>query len=215
MTLLLGMQANGQEAAMKQLSRVDLAVAGVAEFTQNSNGSTPHDFSGLSTGVPYYGIQQSASTSTGGIATARYTKSKLEGGEFNFDMTVLTQSYNLTPALAQTANPFTVQANMQEYTWGYVAHGPTYKKLETFASVGFGTIKFKPTAHGGEGLQFQYRMAEYATAGVDDPIFTKNIGIRLQIRDVFYKAPDFGQSYLTSNAHTSTIEPTFGFYFKF
>jgi hypothetical protein len=206
--MLFCLPAHAQEG-LKQLSRLELALDGDASLTQNSSGTTP-----VSSGVNYK-IAQTASTATGGMATIRYTKSPLIGGEFNFNMTVLTEGYTLTPALALSANPFTVQAQMQEYTFGYVAHGPHIMKFQSFASAGFGSIKFKPTAHGGEGLQAQYRMAEYVSAGVDDPIFTKDIGIRVQIRDVFYKAPDFGQSYLTTNAHTSTIEPVFGFYMRF
>jgi hypothetical protein len=202
-------QAQLQTPGQVLLSKFELALGGVAEFTQNSSGHTP-SISSVS-----YQINQNASTAVGGIATLRYTQSRLLGAEFNFDETVVTQSYNLTPVLVQTPNPFTVQVNMQEYTFGYVAHGPKFHGLTPFASGGWGTMKIKPTAHGGEGLKDQYRMTEYVSAGVDDPIFTKNCGVRVQVRDVFYKAPDFGQNYLTSQAHTSTIEPTFGFYLRF
>jgi hypothetical protein len=88
-------------------------------------------------------------------------------------------------------------------------------RMQPFASGGVGTIKLKPTYLGGLGYEEQYRMGEYVAAGVDDPIFTKKCGIRVQVRDVFYKAPDYGQNYLTSGARTSTIEPTIGLYLRF
>lgn len=35
------------------------------------------------------------------------------------------------------------------------------------------------------------------------------------MREVFYKAPDFGQNYLTINQQATTFEPSVGFYLKF
>ncbi len=197
------------QALEKQLSRMDFTVGGIAEVRKSTDGHTP-----VSSGVNY-AISQTGSTSTGGIATFHYTVSKLLGYEFNFKMTEVTDGYTLTPALAQTANPFTVQSRVSEYSGGYVYHGPTFGKIKSFASVGFGTTKFKPTPHGGEGLNEQYRATEYASIGFDDPVFTKNIGIRVQVRGVFFKPPDYGQNYLTTNAHTYALEPVFGFYFHF
>jgi hypothetical protein len=58
-------------------------------------------------------------------------------------------------------------------------------------------------------------MVYYYDGGLEDSLFTPHFGVRLQFRQVFFKAPDFGQNYLTIQQHTSTIEPGIGFYLKF
>ena len=51
-------------------------------------------------------------------------------------------------------------------------------------------------------------------AGAEAP-FNEHFGARVQFRQLFFIAPDFGQNYLTNVQHTSTIEPAFGFYLHF
>ena len=59
-------------------------------------------------------------------------------------------------------------------------------------------------------------MGYYYNLEADKSLFSsKSFGIKLQVRQVFYKAPDFGQNYLTIDQHTSTFEPGLGFYLKF
>jgi hypothetical protein len=65
-----------------------------------------------------------------------------------------------------------------------------------------------------QGLPFQYRIVYYYNVGVHKAVFS-SFGIRLGLRQIFYKAPDFGQNYLTIQKHTSTLEPIVGFYLKF
>jgi len=47
------------------------------------------------------------------------------------------------------------------------------------------------------------------------PVFTPNIGVRVQFRQAFHKAPDFGANYLQIEKRNTTIEPAFGFYVHF
>jgi hypothetical protein len=46
-------------------------------------------------------------------------------------------------------------------------------------------------------------------------VLSEHFGLRAQIRQTFFKAPDFGQNYLTINQRTSTFEPGIGFFIKF
>ncbi len=55
----------------------------------------------------------------------------------------------------------------------------------------------------------------YYSFGVEQTFLSKHFGLRAQFRQSFYKAPDFGQNYLTIQQHTSTIEPGVGFFFRF
>jgi hypothetical protein len=194
--------------ASSQLSRLEISLDGGGLITRASNGTNPPP------SAVNYQVAQSATTTTAGQVTVRYNKSMLLGAEYNFSMSRMTESYVLTPPLT-APNPFTIQTSWQENSVGYVIHGPYIMGMQPFASAGIGTLKFKPTGAGGLSFQQQNRMEEYATAGLDDPIFTRKCGIRVQIRDIFYKAPDFGTNYLTTNSHTSTVEPTLGFYLRF
>jgi hypothetical protein len=107
-----------------------------------------------------------------------------------------------------------VQQNTSEYTLGYVAHFSPRHGIVPFAGAGLGTLDFRPTPGGGEGLLPQARATYYYTVG-GDYRFSEHFGARAQFREQFYLAPDFETNYLTIHAHTTTFEPGFGFYARF
>jgi len=192
----------------RQLSRIDLGISAPFEFTRTTSGSTPASFHTLVTVNP--------STSAGYMFTLRYTASPLVGLEMNYKYTRATQNYIYTPSGTTTPVPFGVQANINETSWGYVAHAPgEYFGIKPFGGVGLGTLRFQPTSAGGQGVLKQYRAAYYWNLGGDYTILGSHFGARAQIRQIFYKAPDFGQNYLTSGTHTSTFEPSIGFFARF
>jgi opacity protein-like surface antigen len=107
-----------------------------------------------------------------------------------------------------------VQNTVAEETLGYVAHLHPFLGVKPFVGAGGGTMRFKPTPNGGEGLQQQYRAVYYYDAGADKAL-TPNFGVRVAFRQLIYLAPDFGQNYLTITRRAITTEPTFGFYLRF
>lgn len=182
----------------RQLSRVDLGVSGVGQFTNTV------------TGTNYLGVNltQKPSTTLGALVTVRYTKSPWIGAEFNYGYARYTQ--NFSSYITGGA-----QTNATEYTVGYVAHTPKVLGIGTFVSGGLGSMQFKGTPGGGQGLPTQARAAYYYDAGFEDSIFSPHFGIRAQFRQVFFLAPDFGQNYLTIKQRQITTEPGIGFYLKF
>jgi len=103
-----------------------------------------------------------------------------------------------------------------ETSWGYVAHTrSSYVGFTPFGGGGLGSLEFKPTPAGGEGLIRQFRAVYYWNLGADYSIMHSHFGARAEMRQLFYLAPDFGQNYLTSGARTSTLEPSIGFYARF
>ena len=180
----------------RQLERLDVGVGGSAIFTKSVSG----------TNYLAQPVDLSASTTLGALVQVRYIKSPLLGAEFNYTYARYTENF--------TVAPNGVQTNASEYTLGYVAHLPSFLGVQPFASVGAGSTAFKPTPMGGQGLPERARATYYYDFGVDDQI-TRFIGVRAQFRQAFYKAPDFGQNYLTINQQTFTSEPTVGFYIKF
>jgi Outer membrane protein beta-barrel domain len=197
------------------LSHVDLDIIGAGFITGNSAGTVQ------SPAVFQQSVQPSSTF--GLVATARYTVKPLLGVEFNYGYARYTNNFlhftvpitSTTCASITCADPEGVQTRANEYTVGYVAHLPTFFGWTPTAAAGVGSTGFTPTAHGGESLRAQARATYYYSFGVEQTFLSKHFGLRAQFRQSFYKAPDFGQNYLTIQQHTSTIEPGAGFFFRF
>jgi hypothetical protein len=191
-------QATPVTALSRNLSRVDLAVSGMGQLTGSGSG----------TNYLNQPLTVTPSTTLGALVTLRYIKSPLFGLEGNYGYARYTENFSAYVIGG-------AQTKASEYSFGYVAHTPTFFGIQPFVSAGLGTIAFRPTPGGGQGLPSQARMAYYYAAGVENTVLSKHFGIRAQVRQVFFKAPDFGQNYLTINQHTSTFEPGIGIFLRF
>jgi Outer membrane protein beta-barrel domain len=183
----------------RQMARVDLGLTASGQITPSDTGTT--NYPQVET------VVNKASTTVGFLGTLRYTWKPLIGFEANFSQARFNENFTNLIGGAQT--------KVNEETLGYVAHGPKLFGIETFGGVGLGTIAFHPTRNGGQGLPFQYRAVYYYSVGLDAPILGPHFGLRLNFREIFYKAPDFIQNYLTIQQHTTTFEPGIGFFLKF
>jgi hypothetical protein len=208
--LLVGVahgQAEVQTKLGKQLDRTDLAVNGEGYFNKTSTGT---NYLGQSvTDVP--------GNTLGALVQIRYTVKPYVGFEFNYGYARFTQKFALGQGTLPTVTPSTlqVQSNSSEYTLGYVVHPPVeFFGMKPFVGGGAGTIAYKPTTFGGQGLKEQARATYFYTAGLDDMIGT-HFGVRAQFRQSFTLAPDFGQNYLTVVKRTIITEPAFGVFLKF
>ena len=193
-------QAIPETMLQRQLSRIDLGVTAIGQITKDVSGTNYLN-------VP---LNQKASTTVGVLVTLRYVKSPFLGFEANYSQARYTE--NFSSYIIGGA-----QTKASEYSLGYVAHTPgSFFGFKPFAAAGAGSLAFRPTAGGGQGLPTQARMVYYYNVGVDDDaLFSKHFGVRVHLRQAFFKAPDFGQNYLTIQQRTSTLEPGIGFYLKF
>jgi len=213
---LAAVQAIGQEATpltpfQKQLNRIDLAVSAAGIISTNVSGIEQRDAS-----TTRNNLLISPSSTVGELITLRYVARPLAGFEFNFGNSRSTQNFTFTPPLVPNLLQ-SAQTGVRELTLGYVAHTPKLFGVQPYLGAGGGTISFKPTPNGGEGLPFQYRAAYYYNIGVEDT-FTgsaSHLGIRVGFRQLIYLAPDFQQNYLTITRRTVTSEPTFGLFLRF
>ena len=195
--------AHGQTAAARALAKFDGALSAIGDIGTTATGSSTG--ASAKNGSPQ---TESPSISGGALLTLRYTRSNLIGFEGNYKFTRFNETFaQYLPGGSQT--------NAHEFTFGYIAHGPTIFGVIPFGGVGAGSIYFKPTYKGGQALPPQVRMTYYAVVGVDDPIFTEHFGVRFQVRDLIYKAPDFLENYLFTGAHAQTFEPAIGVYYHF
>jgi hypothetical protein len=213
---LTASQAIGQEAVpltpfQKQLDRFDLAVSADGIISTDVSGIEQRDAT-----ATHNNLLISPSSTVGELITLRYIAKPYVGFEFNFGNSRSTQNFTFTPPLVPNLLQ-SAQTGVREMTLGYVAHLPSFHGVQPYLGAGGGTIRFKPTPNGGEGLPFQYRAAYYYNFGVEDN-FTgsaNHFGVRLGFRQLIYLAPDFQTNYLTITRRTRTSEPTFGFFLHF
>ncbi len=219
-------QAQVETKLNQQLHRLDLGVSVIEVVTGNTSGtsyanSTPKPAEAQT-------LNTDATNGTGGLVQLRYTKSPLLGAEFNYSFARYTTNFNpASPSngLCSVTNrppcvvvPGGVQANANEATVGYVAHGPelTSFGLKPFGAVGAGSTVFTPTLNGGgQGFYKQARLTYYYALGVEAPLLTSHFGLRAQFRQSFYLLPDFTANFLTIKQRTSSLEPSFGFYLHY
>lgn len=204
-------QATSQTPTQKQLDRIDFAISGAGEITNTVSGLEQRDASST-----HSTLTIRPSTTVGELVTVRYTARPYLGFEFNFGNARFTQDYTFSPKPSPTILNGGAQAGARELTFGYVAH-PRYRPLglQPFVGLGGGTIRFKPTTYGGQGLPQQYRAAYYYTVGVEDNFPDSHFGVRVGFRQLVYLAPDFLQNYLIITRRVRTSEPTIGFFVRF
>lgn len=204
-------QATPQTAAQRQLDRIDFAISGAGEITSSVSGIEERDANTI-----HSTLTIKPSTTVGELVTLRYTARPYLGLEFNFGNARFTQDYTFTPPPSRTILVGGAQAAARELTFGYIAH-PRARPfgVQPFLGAGGGTIRFRPTTYGGQGLPYQYRAAYYYTLGVEDNFPDSHFGVRLGFRQLIYLAPDFQQNYLTILKRVRTSEPTIGFFVRF
>ena len=153
------------------------------------------------------------SNTVGEHVNIRYIVRPAFGLEFNFVNARYTENFCCN-ADFQGIN-LGVQTGAREFTLGYiVTPKQTFFGVHPFASVGAGSTEFIPTAHGGQSLPKQARATYYYSIGAQEDI-SPHFGLRVAFRQTFFLAPDFLQNYLTILQHTTSYEPTAGFYMRF
>ncbi|MGI4757149.1 MAG: hypothetical protein ACRYGF_09900 [Janthinobacterium lividum] len=196
------------------LSHFDLGVSGIALFTKGVSGTVNQPV----LGQPYQ-VDQTASTAAGALVTLRGQKSAFKGFELNYGYGRTAQTYtccNTNPNNGTFVGPLVAQAAANEFTLGYLVRPErTIFGFKPYISAGAGTMEFKPTRNGGQGLQPQARAAYYYSVGGENLLVGDTLGVRFGVRQLFYKAPDFGQNYLTLKKLTNTFEPQIGLYLHF
>lgn len=212
---LTASQAIGQDPAVvtplqKQLNRIDFAVSAAGNIGTSISGVEQRDAN-----TTHSVLTIKPSTTVGELVTLRYTAKPYVGFEFNFGNARYTQDYTFVPKPAFNILTGGAQSGVRELTFGYVAHPRPIFGLKPFLGAGGGTIRFKPTPGGGQGLPYQYRAAYYYTLGVEDNFPDSHFGVRVGFRQLIYLAPDFLQNYLTITRRTRTSEPNIGFFVRF
>ena len=198
-------------AAQKFMERFDLGISASGNLNTSVSGIEKRDAN-----TTHSLLTIKPSNSVGELVTIRYTQKPYVGFEFNFGNARSNQKYTFVPPPSQNILTGGAQTNVRELTLGYVAH-PGFRPfgLQPFLGAGGGTIRFKPTPGGGQGLPYQYRATYYYTLGVEGNFPDSHFGMRLGFRQLIFLAPDFEQNYLTITRRVRTSEPNIGFFVRF
>jgi len=225
---LAAVQAIGQETTssippglQKQLNRIDFAISAAGTIGTTVSGIEQRDahattlVNGVTTPDPST-LTIKPSNTAGELFTLRYIAKPLVGFELNVSNLRFTQNYTFNPLPG--GQQFLIggaQTGVREMTLGWVFHTRTVYGLQPYVGAGGGTVRFKPTPGGGQGLPEQYRAAYYYNLGLEDNFPNSHFGVRAGFRQLIYLAPDFQQNYLTITRRTRESEPTFGFFLRF
>ncbi len=186
--LLLGSAAHAQNA----LKNDEIGVSGLYQMTSTASGN---------------GITVTPSHSAGGEASFRHSYHWWLGYEAAYTYTRFNNNY--------TGQVFGIQSNVHDFSGSYYVHGMTALGIQPFALAGVSAVIFSPSLNGGQKAPWQARPGVNFGAGINYPLLTSHLGLRLEYRGVYYKTPDFGEAALTTNAYRLTSEPMVGVYIKF
>lgn len=190
---LAGLLISPAVQAQKALTNNEISLDGLYEFTPDSSGN---------------GINLHSTHSAGFAGTFSHSYHWWLGYQAGYSYARYTTYY--------TGQVFGIQNNEHEFSGSYFVHGPhTLAGMQPFALAGVSGMLFSPSLNGGQNVPRQWRPGINYGVGVDIPLMTSAFGIRVQYHGVMYKAPDFSQSDMTSNAWRNTSLPMVGIYFHF
>lgn len=204
------MQTFWKQAVFSMMGMIALTGAGAHAQTDISASV----FGTLNNSTSGNGATQSSANSGGGMIGLRHIVAPLLGFEANFAVSGASQSLAPIPGSCGfrcNNPPLNVSADALEFTVNYVASAKV-GKLEPFGTAGLGFTYFNAT--GSEiGLNSLSRPTWVGGCGADWNL-TSRVGLRLQYRVNFYKAPDVVFGYAQTGAFVHTQEPMVGIFFR-
>ena len=189
---LVASSALAAHAQFYKLHNVDLGVNAVSPFTTVMTNDLPQ-------------TTQGTTDTVGLLVSFKEHPLPWAGIEFNYGYNKYSQRYN------GPFPPTEVKSYNQEATAAYIFH-PHFRRLQPFVALGGGAINFLPQAHAAPDM---WRATGLLEAGLDIPTHNPHLGFRVQGRALFYRAPNFFNSIISSEDWVATAEPSGGVYFRF
>jgi opacity protein-like surface antigen len=191
---------------------------GTVALTAAASAQTDLSFSGLGTmssSTTGNGTKQGSPDEGGGMVGLRHVFSPLLGFEGNLAVNGSNQSLAPVAGACGTRcnnQPASIHATGIEFTVDYVASA-NFGKLRPFALVGLGFVYTTP---GGSqiGLNSLSR-GVYVGGGGADWSVAPHVGLRVQYRANFFKAPDVYRGFSPTGAFVNMQEPMAGVFFRF
>jgi hypothetical protein len=175
-------------------------------FLRNSEASISA-FAQSTSNVSGNGVTVDPTESIGGQAAFRHSYHWWLGFEGSYDFTRFSEHYS--------NSPYAIQHNMHEFAASYLVSGASILDIRPFALAGVSVLVFSPSLNGGQNAPWQGEPALNFGAGIDRAVYTSHLGVRLQYRGVYAKAPDFHEAALDAGKSRLTQEPMAGLYLRF
>ena len=157
-----------------------------------------------------FGQQQGTTSKPGVLATVGFHPKPWAGVEFNYQFAQFEEQYSFYYVAQPTTRQYArVGEAFHEATAAYQFH-PPHIKFQPYVNVGGGAVDFLP-----QQASNQWRGAGLLEAGVDIPMRTPHLALRVQGRALFYRAPNFNDAAISSRSWRVTEEPTAGFVYRF
>ena len=219
--ILIGIAALTGAAAYGQADASTSGQTGAQAKTRKARGSEAQwDVAGsfyeaLTGGTSGTGTKQTPTNAPGGMFEIRHIVNPLVGYEMTISYNPADQAYapNGSACGLTCANPATkITGNAMEAALDYVV-SKQFGNLRPFAVGGMGVFVAipGPTPFGNNT---SIRGA-YIFGGGVDYAFSEHLGIRAQVRDNMYKAPNTSSIYPATGVFTQSLEPMGGVFYRF
>ncbi len=162
-------------------------------------------------------VSETPTNAVGGMMELRHIVNSWLGFEAMYALNPANQVYGVWCSLCTSPPPVSAYAHAFTGDWVFSSHAA---KVRYFALVGVGILYFQPVsssqAGGSWGPTQSFTTPVYVYGVGFDRALWKHLGLRLQYRGNFYKAPYLLKN-LSNNVSnfTHTAEPALGVYYKF
>jgi hypothetical protein len=216
---LLALSAIGAQGQFYKLHGASVSVGGFGQFnrviesdTQPRTAPFTTPFVGTTTET---GQNQYTTQSAGGIASLQFHPVSWAGVELNYAYSRYSELYTYSYANAPgTIDRSRIPTNQHEATGAYLFH-PRHIPFQPFMGIGGGAVDFNPAFAAQTGGIHQWRGAGLLEAGFDLPTVAKHIAFRVEGRSLYYRAPDFGSSTLSTRSWRVQAEPVVSAVYRF
>ncbi len=209
--VLSAMTAQGQYLKSHAAS---LSVGGTGQFStmlETDSSYQPFTYpiqNGTNT-TDIFNQQQFTTWSAGFVSSFQIHPKPWAGIAFNYGFTHYQERYVYQYATNSSFGQSNVPVDAHETTAGYLLH-PKHIPFQPYVEVGGGYIGFYPW----QGST-QWRGAGLLETGFDLPTGSPHIGFRVSGRSLYYRAPNFGNSAISSRSWRVTEEPAISAIYRF
>jgi opacity protein-like surface antigen len=219
--MVMGVAALGGAACPAQSGAAGQAQASPAAPAPARAGDEPQfsiglgGYEAINASTSGNGTEQTTTNSGGGMLELRFIGSPFAGFEFTYSYNPENQTLGPSSTCTYTCQPNTKTA----FTASASVVGLDYVlskrigSLRPFAVGGLGFFITSP-ANSKYEVQTVVRPDIIAGGGVDWALLS-HLGLRMQVRDNIYKAPDLTPFLNPTGQYTHTLQPMGGFYYSF
>ncbi len=216
-TFALLLAAVSAPAQFYKLHGAAISVGATGNYLETlTDNPRPYTYSAVSQGVnvtrTVSNQLQSNTSSVGFLTSLQFHPVPWAGVEVNYGYQHYTErfSYNQTGSSARQTSP--IPTTTHEATGAYQFH-PKHIPFQPFVNIGGGAIDFVPTLGGPN----QWRGAGLLETGFDIamPYTQRKLALRLEGRGLFYRAPNFYNSAISTGSWRVSAEPSASFVYRF